>query len=126
MTSRRRKSSHCVPESWSLRGIEAQRNMTEQVGFHKVSEDHPPLLPNAVLFYSPSLNRAFTFPCKMQVSLIMPNTNFNECLHHSSKVLCFWAKGCVATVGPVCNFCCIFYSIFMVTSFALLTSIRPL
>lgn len=39
-----------------------------------------------------SLNRACTSPCKLQESLIMPNTNLNECLHRPSSALCFQAK----------------------------------
>lgn len=56
------------------------------------SEDHPPPLPNTVPFSFPCLHRACTLPCKLQVSLIIPNTTFNECLHQPRKALCFWAK----------------------------------
>lgn len=88
------KSSHCVPEFWSLRGIAAQRSMTEQVGFHRGEWGPPTPVFNAVQFSSPSLNRAHTFPCKLQVSLIIPNTNFNECLHQPRRSF-FWIKAAV-------------------------------
>lgn len=76
-----------LQEIWSLIGIAAQHNTTEQVGFHRGEQGPPNPLFNAVQFFSPSLNRAHPFPCKLQVSLIMPNTNLNECLHQPSSAL---------------------------------------
>lgn len=78
--------------------------MTEQVGFHR-EEDHPPLYPMHSNFPYQSSTELVHFLCKLQVSLIMPNTNFNECLHQPSNTLCFRAKICGTAALPEWDFC---------------------
>lgn len=112
----RRKLSHCIPESRSLRGIAAQHNMTGQVSFHRRELGPPIPLSSALQFHSPILNRAYTFPCILQVPLIMLNTNFNECLPRPIALVCV-AK--LLQQGK-CDFITwSFNKVFMVTSFAL-------
>ena len=57
-----RKSSHCIPESWSLRGTAAWHNMTVQVGLHREKLGPPTPLPSVIQFS----------PTKPQQSLCSP------------------------------------------------------
>lgn len=115
----RRKLSHCVPESRSLRGIAAQHNMTGQVSIHRRELGPPIPLSSALQFHSPILNRAYTFLCILQVSLIMLNTNFNECLPWPVALGFFVCVAKLLEQGK-CDFITwSFNKVFMVTSFAL-------
>lgn len=82
-----------------------------------VRATHP--LSSALQFHSPILNRAYTFLCILQVSLIMLNTNFNECLPRPVALGFFVCVAKLLQQGK-CDFTIwSFNKVFMVTSFAL-------